>query len=114
MTKKLDLINESTKQLGEIVKKSDVEDGNTQTTAIEILTGTQSLRDTLSLMKRSKIFFKSVEKGNGDAFWNKILIKPLGENRISIIDEEYEINPNIQAFFTNTKLTTKHMNDEVN
>ena len=35
ITKKIDTINESTKQLGEKVKKSDVEDGNTQTPAIE-------------------------------------------------------------------------------
>ena len=34
-TKKLDTINESTKHLGELVKKSNVEDGNTQTPAIE-------------------------------------------------------------------------------
>ena len=30
----------------------------------------------------------------------------------SNIDEEYDINPIIQAFFTNTKLTTKTMDDE--
>ena len=54
ITKKLDVIIESTKQLGEVVKKSDVEDGNTQTPAIENITGTQPLRDTLSLMKGSQ------------------------------------------------------------
>ena len=45
-------------------------------------------------------------------FWNKILIKPLGDNRISIKDEENVIKPNIHAYFTNTKLTTIHMDDE--
>ena len=34
------------------------------------------------------------------------------KNRISIKDEEYDINPNIQAYFTITKLTTKPTNDE--
>ena len=34
MTKKLDTINESTKHSGELFKKPDVEDGNTQTAAI--------------------------------------------------------------------------------
>ena len=34
ITKKLDTINETTKKLGEIVKKSDVEDKSTQTPAI--------------------------------------------------------------------------------
>ena len=57
ITKKLDTNNESTKQVGEIVKKSDVEDGNTQTPAIENTTGTQSLLDTLAFMKKSKNFF---------------------------------------------------------
>ena len=35
ITKNLDTINESPKQLGEVVKKSEVEDGNTRTPAIE-------------------------------------------------------------------------------
>ena len=49
ITKKLDTINESTKQLGEIVKKSDVEDGITHTPTLKNITGTRSLRDTLTL-----------------------------------------------------------------
>ena len=53
ITKKLDIIYETTKYLGEIDKKSDVENGNTQTLAIQNITGTQSLRDTLAFMKRS-------------------------------------------------------------
>ena len=35
ITRKLDTINESTKQLGEIVKKPEVEDENSQTPAVE-------------------------------------------------------------------------------
>ena len=38
------------------MKKSDVEDGNKQTPAIENITGAQLLPDTLTLMKRSKVF----------------------------------------------------------
>ena len=44
INKKLDAINESTEQIGELVKKSDFEDGNSQTPTIETITGTQSLR----------------------------------------------------------------------
>ena len=62
-------------------------------------------------MKGKKIFFKLVEHG-GQVFWNKIPIKALGENRISIKDQAYDKKPNIQTYFTNTKLTTKNMNDE--
>ena len=108
-TKKLDTINESTKQL---VKKSDVEDGNTQTPAIENITATQSLRDTLSFTKKSKNFFRLVENKDGKVFSNKIPIKAMGENRISINNHEYDIKPNIQAYLTNTNQTTKHMDDE--
>ena len=52
ITKKLDEVKETTQKVGEIVKKSDVEDGNTQTPAIEKMTATQSLRDTSSFTKR--------------------------------------------------------------
>ena len=34
------------------------------------------------------------------------------ENRISIKGEEYDLNPNIQTYFTNTKHTTKPMANE--
>ena len=50
ITKELEEVNETTKQIGELVKKSDVEAGNTQTPAIQNIIGTQSLRDTLRLM----------------------------------------------------------------
>ena len=71
ITKKLDEVNESTKQL---VKKSDIVDENPQTPAIENITGTQSLRDTLTLIKKSKNFFKLQENSDGKVFWNKIPI----------------------------------------
>ena len=112
ITKKLDTINESTKQLAEIVKKSDFEDGITQTPAIKNITGTQSFRETLTHMKGSKNFFKLVEKDDGQVFWYIIPIKALGDNRISIKDQECDIKLNIQTYFTKTKLTTKNMDGE--
>ena len=63
-------------------------------------------------MKRSNNFLKSLEKDNGDLFWKKSLIKPLGDRRTSINDEEFDLKPNIQAQFTKTKLKTKHMDGE--
>ena len=111
ITKRLDVINEPTKQLGEIVKKSEVQDGNTQTPAIENIAGTQSLRDTLTPMKRSRKFFNLQGKSKGDVFWNIIPLKSLAENRIRIEEEKYDINPNIQSYFTNTKSTTKNMDN---
>ena len=82
------------------------------TQARENITATQSLRDTLSFMKRSKKNFELEEQDNGDVFWNKVLVKAKGENRINIKDEESDIRPTIHSYFNNTKLTTKPMDDE--
>ena len=120
ITKNLDEVNKSTQQVGEIIKKSQpsqniktiLQDSESQTPAIKNKTGTQSLRDTLTHMKGSKNFFKLVEDDDGKVFWNKIPINALGENRISIKKQEYDIKPNIQKYFTNTNLTTKNMDDE--
>ena len=62
-------------------------------------------------MKKSKSFFKLKQDGN-KVFWNKTPFKALGDNRISIKDQEYDIKPNIQESFTNTRQTTKNMNNE--
>ena len=62
-------------------------------------------------MKRSKNFFKLEQEGKR-VFWNKTPVIPLGENRVSIKGKEFDINSNIQNYFTNTKLTTNHMNNE--
>ena len=62
-------------------------------------------------MKKSKNFFKLEQEGNR-VFWNKTPVIPQGENRISIKGKEFDINPNIQNYFTKTYLTTKRMNNE--
>ena len=97
ITEKQDEIKETTQKLCELVKKSDVEDGNTQTPAIEIITATQSLNDTLSFLKRNRNIFKLEEKDNGNVLWNQVVLKAKRENRITFKDEEYDINPTIQT-----------------
>ena len=110
---KIHIVNETTKNLAEIVEKSDVEKRKTQIPAILNIIGTRSLRDTLAFMNRSKNFFKLVEKINEEMFWNKILIKPLGENTVDVRIVETDITPDVQKLFTNTKRTTKTLdNDE--
>ena len=82
ITKRLDEVNKSTKELGEIVKKSQpsqniktiFKNSESQTPAIDNTSNSQSLRDTLSFMKKSKNFFK-LEQDDGKVFWNKIPIK---------------------------------------
>ena len=118
-TKNLDEVNKSTQEVGDIIKKSQpsqnfktiLQNSDSQTPAIDYTSTSQSLRDTLSFMNTSKNFFKLEQDGN-KVFWNKIPIKTLGENRISIKDREYDIKPSFQNYFTNTKLTTKNMDDE--
>ena len=39
------------------------------------------------------------------------MIEPFGDNRIHIKDREYDISRDIQSFFTNTKLTTKFLDN---
>ena len=109
-TKKLDVFSESTTKLQGFVQKSNVEDENTQTPAIENITGTQSLRDTSTFMGRSKKISKVEEKSNGDVFWSGVSIPPLGKNRIRL-KMEYMIQFLIFIFFSNTKLTTKSLNN---
>ena len=109
ITKKLDEVRDDIKKSKPNTPQLAIT--NTQTPAIENTTVSQSLRDTLAFMKKSKNFFKLEQDGN-EVFWNKVPIKALEENRISIKDQEYDIKPNIQEYFTNTKLTTKNMNDE--
>ena len=57
-------------------------------------------------------FFQTGRKKYGEVFWNNIFIKPFGEKKISNKDEEFDINPNYLDCFTNTKLTTKPMDNE--
>ena len=111
INKNLEEVNQSTKQLGEVIKES-TSNNKTPQLAIQNITSTQSLRDTLSFMKKSKNISKQDGKPNGGVFWSNILTKPLREKRIIIKDGEYNISPVIQEKFTNAKLTTKTMNHE--
>ena len=103
----------------EIIKKSQpsqnikiiLQKPESQTPATDNKSTSQSLRDTLSFMKRSKNFFK-LEQNGKKIFWNKTPVLPQGENRVSIKGKGFHIKPNIQNYFTSTKLTTKNMSDE--
>ena len=98
ITKKFE-VNESTQKSGEVFKKVDCEDGNTQTPAIQNIMGTQSIRDTLSFMRRSKNIFKVEEKDNADVIWINILIEPRGDNRVELQKKRIRCNSNYSQFF---------------
>ena len=63
-------------------------------------------------MKSSKKFFMLQENPDGEIFWKKNPIIPQRENRVSFKGEEFDIKPNFQKYFTNTRLTTKRMDKE--
>ena len=109
ITKKLDEVRDDFKESKPETPQLAI--ANTQTPAIENTRVSNSLRDTLSFMKKSNNFFKLDQIGN-EVFWNNNHIKALGDNRISINNQDFDIKPNIQNYFTNTKLTTKRMNNE--
>ena len=111
ITKKLD---ETSKNLEKVIAenpKNFLLNSESQTPAVENITVSESLRDTLSFMKKSNNFFK-LEQDDKKIFWNKIPIIPLGGNMIIINDDEFNIKPNIQNYFTKTYLTTKNMSNE--
>ena len=118
ITKNLDDVNKSTQEVGEIIKKSHpsqniktiLQNSQSQTPAIENTNISQSLLDTLAFMKTSKNLFKLTED-DCKVYWKEVLINPIGDNRIVIKDGEYEISPDIQACFTNTKLTTNFLDN---
>ena len=120
ITKKLD---ETTKKLEKVITENNtpqlaienpktiLQNSESQTPAGENIIVSDSLRDTLSFMKQSNNFFKLHQDGK-KIFWNKIPIIPLGGNTISINDDEFDIKPNIQNYFTKTYLTTRNMSNE--
>ena len=63
-------------------------------------------------MRGSRNFFGSVEKVNGDVFWDSVHNKLLGENESLVKDEECCVTPDLQGYLTTTNLTTKPMNNE--
>ena len=113
-------MKESTQEVGEIIKKSKtsqniktiLQNSQSQTTAIENITGTQSLRDTLAFVKQSKNFFKLEGRPDGRVYWISVRIKPVRENTIDIIGREYDVTPSIQHYFRKTGSTTKSLNNK--
>ena len=112
-------MKKTTQEVGEIIKKSQpsqniktiLQNSESQTPAIENTDISRSLLDTLAFMKKTKNFFKLREDEDGKVYWNEVLINPLGNNRFSFNDHEYDTSLDIQAYFTNTKLTTKILDD---
>ena len=118
-TEKVDEVNKSTQEVGEIIKKAQpsqniktiLQNSQSQTPALENITGAKSLRDTLAFMKQSNKFFKLKERPDGRVYWNSVRIKPVRENTIDTFGREYDVTPSIQQYFRKTGSTTKSLNN---
>ena len=67
VTKKLEEVNHFSQKLGEPITEPN-SNNETPQLAIQNITGTQSLRDTLAFVEKNWNFFKLVEKPNGECF----------------------------------------------
>ena len=75
-----------------------------------------SLECTLENMKKSEIFFKTIETPEGDITWNDIEDKKIGASRVEIRGNEYYISPELQKVFTNSSgapIQNLNIEDEV-
>ena len=87
-----------------------LQSSQSQTPAIENTNISRSLLDTLAFMKTSNKFFELTEDG-GKVYWNDVFINPLGDNGIRTKDQKKDKSPYNQAYFTNTKLATKFLDN---
>ena len=124
ITKKLDTINESTKQLGEVIEKSQPENIIPQP-AIEHTPAPQpiennegliydvELENRISNMKKQKRFFNIQERNNGDITWNGFPVEKIGGKKLKIDEDVYNTSDDLQSVFTITSnIPLKKSNDE--
>ena len=62
-------------------------------------------------MWRELIFFANRGKIKWRCIWNGVFIQLLEENRVIFKNEDYDETPNIQRYFTETKLTTNSLDN---
>ena len=112
ITKKLDKVKESTRELRQVVKET-----NTLQLAIEnthnalpieneriqasVILDT-SLENTLNNMKTNTCFFNIEERDSGDITWNGFPVEKMGGNKPKINEKIYNITPGTQNFLTDT------------
>ena len=53
-----------------------------------------------------------MEKANDDVFWNGVRNKPISGTKHGTRDKKYDKTSDIEAYLTNTKLTTEPMDNE--
>ena len=127
LTKRLDLIeNNKGEKIGDLITESKPEtpqlaienikpiSRNSESQTPKLVSASDELVKTFSKMNDSKNFFKVIRDAEGKFSWNNKEVIPLGGNRVEIEGEEFNITPEIQKAFTDTKYNFNNtdMDDE--
>ena len=126
ITKKLDEVKKTTQELGDVIKESKPEtpqlaienikpiSRNSESQTPKLVSASDELVKTFSKMNDSKNFFKVIRDAEGNFSWNNKEVIPLGGNRVKIEGEEFNITPEIQKAFTDTRYNFNNtlMDDE--
>ena len=126
ITKKLDEVKKTTQELGDVIKESKPETSqlaienikpisrNSESQTPILVSASDELVKTFSKMNDSKNFFKVIRHAEGNFSWINKEVIPLGGNRVEIEGEEFDITPEIQKAFTDTRynFNNTHMDDE--
>ena len=129
ITKKLDTINKSTKEIGEVIKTSNSENENNQEIVpVEIETEDENIQTNLRALPNSSMFSdhmtKTLRRLMSSLNSLKIIASPsgptilgvpiytLGRDRIQIKDNIYDLIPEIYKALSDTGYTGKTMKNE--
>ena len=129
ITKKLDTINKSTKEIGEVIKTSNSENENNQEIVpVEIESEDENIQTNLRALPNSSMFSDLMTKTLGRLISSlnslKIIASPsgptilgvpiytLGGDRIQIKDNIYDLTPEIYKALSDTGYTGKTMKNE--
>ena len=119
-TKKLDEVKEYTQKLGDVIKESPQSSENikpflqkSQSQTPKLVAASDDFVKNFSKMN-DKNFFKVIRNAEGKFSWGGKKVNPLGGNRVEIDAEEYNLTPEIQRAFTDTRYNFNNidMDDE--
>ena len=120
ITKKLE-VKETTQKLGDVIKESPQSSENinpisqnSRSQTPKLVSASDELVKTFSKINDSKDLFKVIRNAEGKFSWGGKEVNPLGGNRVEIDGEEYNLTPEIQRPFTDTRYNFNNidMDDE--
>ena len=107
INEKSDTINESTQKVGDIIKESNVENNKETTVTPSIL-----LQNTFKSLTETPSSLKLNHDINGDFSILGTNITPLGEDKVQVCDNIYELNPELHSALSKPSYTGNSMKNE--